>query len=107
MLHHLGPILLPDNMGIIVKEGQDDLQGGAGQRKGQKLFWARRWFTPLLKIRSLMSISPKAKAKVQQIVRITVLQKKGTKMVLHHLGPILLPVNMGIIEEVVQDILQE
>ena len=64
VLHHLGPILLPDNMGIIVQIGQHKLQGRAGQRKAQKFIQERKRFTPLPNIRRLMSLSPKAKAKV-------------------------------------------
>ena len=64
MLHHLGPILVPVNMGIIEQVTQDELQGRAGQRKGQTFFQASRRFIPLPNIRSLLSLSPKGKATV-------------------------------------------
>ena len=40
------------------------------------------------------------------MVGISVLQGKGRKVVLHCLGPTLLPVDMGIIEQVAQGELQ-
>ena len=74
--------------------------------KQQKLIEARRRFTPFPNIRSLISLSPKAKAKVWQMLGITVIQGKGRKKLVHCLGPILLLLNMGIIEQVAQDELQ-
>ena len=64
VLHRLDPILMPLNMGIIAEVPQDELQRGKGQGKGQKLIRARRRFAYLPNIRSLMSLNPKAKAKV-------------------------------------------
>ena len=53
-----------------------------------------------------MSLSPKDKAQVYQIVGNAVLRGKGRKGVMFHLDPILLDVYMGIIEQVAQDELQ-
>ena len=64
VLHCLCPILLPVNMGITQDVAQDELQGGEGQRKGQKFIQARRRFTALPNIKSLMSPIPKAKVKI-------------------------------------------
>ena len=64
MLHNLGPILLHVNKDIIEQETQDELQGGEGQGKGTNFIQARRRFTPLPNIRSLICLSLKAKAKV-------------------------------------------
>ena len=103
MLHDLGHILLSVNMGIIEQIAQDGPQCGEEEGKGQTFIQARRRLTPLPNIRSLMSLSSKAKAKIWEMVGITVLQGNLRKVVLHRLGPIFLPVNMGIIEQVVQD----
>ena len=64
VLHCLGPTLLPVNMGFIEQVAQDELQGEEGQWTGRKFIQARTRFIPLPNIRSLMSLSPKAKAKV-------------------------------------------
>ena len=99
-LHCLAFILVQVNMGIIEQVTHDELQGREGQWKAEKVIQERKRFTPLLTIRSVMSFSPKAKVEVWQIVRITVLQGKESKVMLHYLGPMLLPVNIGIIEQV-------
>ena len=64
VLRGLGPIFVPVNMGIIEYVPQYELQGEEGQGQGQKFIHARRRFTSLANIRSLMSLSPKAKARV-------------------------------------------
>ena len=64
VLHHFFPAILPVDMGILEQVSQDELQGGEGQWTGRKFIQARRRFIPLPNIRSLMSLSPKAKAKV-------------------------------------------
>ena len=68
--------------------------------KGQTFIEPKRRFTPFPNIRNLMSLSSKAKGKIWEMVGITVLQGNLRKVVLHQLGPIFLPVNMVIIEQV-------